>query len=346
MKLTLDILALITLLLLSAGRAMNLKATKKCRALVLSGGGDMGSFEAGVLKAFTQYLPPEEVMYDVVTGVSVGAINAAPIAFHPIGKESDAADWMINMWGKLKSSNIYNSWSFGIPEGLLFREGLWDNSEELRYLKKTFDTFKDRQVFRKINMGAVDFNTGEVYKFTEEVGFSEIAQAVTASSSMPFAFNHAHINGSTYVDGGSVWNIDISGAIERCKEVVDSEEDIIIDVIMCNSVSQNKVNDTQEYNTLQNYMRYKQISGFYGKMGDYYEIMRGYPNVNFRYLVKPEQPLPTGALPIVFDHDNMLKMIEIGKEEGKKAIEKGENFYDNSLKEYLKNTMYHGMDLV
>lgn len=55
--------------------------------LSLEGGGDKGSYEAGVLKAFVESLPPNEVIYDVVTGVSVGAINAMAIALHPKGEE-------------------------------------------------------------------------------------------------------------------------------------------------------------------------------------------------------------------------------------------------------------------
>jgi len=48
--------------------------------LSLSGGGAKGAYEAGVIKTVTELLSAEESYYDVVSGVSVGAINTALIA--------------------------------------------------------------------------------------------------------------------------------------------------------------------------------------------------------------------------------------------------------------------------
>lgn len=56
------VFTLLLSLLLVGAMSMNLKSAKKCRALVLEGGGDKGSYEVGVLKAFVDNLPPEEVM--------------------------------------------------------------------------------------------------------------------------------------------------------------------------------------------------------------------------------------------------------------------------------------------
>ncbi len=56
------------------------KSSKKCRVLSLSGGGAKGAYEAGVLKTVTEMLSSEEAFYDVVSGVSVGSINAALLA--------------------------------------------------------------------------------------------------------------------------------------------------------------------------------------------------------------------------------------------------------------------------
>ncbi len=44
----------------------------------------------GVLKQFLKQLPADEVAYDVVTGVSVGAINALHLAYHEKGDEQAA----------------------------------------------------------------------------------------------------------------------------------------------------------------------------------------------------------------------------------------------------------------
>ena len=47
-----------------------------CTALVLSGGGANGAWEAGALYAMLHEGNPSDFEYDVVTGVSVGSINA------------------------------------------------------------------------------------------------------------------------------------------------------------------------------------------------------------------------------------------------------------------------------
>ena len=35
------------------------------------------------------------------------------------------------------------------------------------------------------------------------------------------------------MDGGTVWDVNVDSAIEQCLEIVDSVEDIIIDVAIC-----------------------------------------------------------------------------------------------------------------
>ena len=43
-----------------------------CRALVLSGGGSNGAWEAGVLWGLTHYGNPEDFAYDWISGISLG----------------------------------------------------------------------------------------------------------------------------------------------------------------------------------------------------------------------------------------------------------------------------------
>jgi NTE family protein len=59
----------------------------KCRALALRGGGTKGAYEIGVLKAFTAYVKKIEYAYDVIVGVSVGAMNGALLSTFERGLE-------------------------------------------------------------------------------------------------------------------------------------------------------------------------------------------------------------------------------------------------------------------
>ena len=74
----------------SAGMNLALSANAlqkdgKCRILSLRGGGVHGAFEIGALKGLVDNMPPHEVMYEYVAGVSIGAVNASIFSTYPPG---------------------------------------------------------------------------------------------------------------------------------------------------------------------------------------------------------------------------------------------------------------------
>ena len=103
-------------------------ATGRCRALSLSGGGSKGSFEIGVIQGFINSLPPEDVQYDVVAGVSAGSINAAGMGLFPKGQEQAMVDFIKNVWENLHDNNIWEWWIKIDPAyGILHKAGMWSN---------------------------------------------------------------------------------------------------------------------------------------------------------------------------------------------------------------------------
>jgi predicted acylesterase/phospholipase RssA len=65
-----------------------------CRALVLSGGANNGAWEAGVLWGLTHYGNPADFAWDVVTGVSAGAINTGAIVVFATGDEVAMSEFL------------------------------------------------------------------------------------------------------------------------------------------------------------------------------------------------------------------------------------------------------------
>ena len=59
----------------------------KCRVLAMRGGGTKGAYEAGALKAMSELLDPIDIAYDVLAGVSIGAMNAAYFSTFERGDE-------------------------------------------------------------------------------------------------------------------------------------------------------------------------------------------------------------------------------------------------------------------
>jgi NTE family protein len=85
--------------------AVPLSSALKCRGLVMSGGGNGGAWEAGVVWGLVNHAKqPEDAQYDVISGVSAGAINAAAMATWEKGQEHAMADWLAKLWENLSTA--------------------------------------------------------------------------------------------------------------------------------------------------------------------------------------------------------------------------------------------------
>ena len=102
-----------------------------------------------------------------------------------------------------------------------------------------FDSF-DRNIKRKFTASCVDTNSGAYVLFNETI--ADPAKAIISSSSIPGVFPHQIWPGLgpdgddvVCMDGGTVWNTNLVSAIERCREQVDDDSQITLDVIECTS---------------------------------------------------------------------------------------------------------------
>lgn len=69
-----------------------------CRALIMSGGSNNGAWEAGVIWGLTHYGNPADFAWDVVTGVSAGAINTGAVAVFATGDEVAMTEFLSYNW--------------------------------------------------------------------------------------------------------------------------------------------------------------------------------------------------------------------------------------------------------
>jgi NTE family protein len=79
---------------------------------VLSGGGARAAYQVGLLRCLARHLPA--LRFDIVTGVSAGAINAAFLAAHP-GNLVSAAEELSEIWSRLEVDEVFrvDPWSLG-----------------------------------------------------------------------------------------------------------------------------------------------------------------------------------------------------------------------------------------
>jgi len=117
---------------------------------------------------------------------------------------------------------------------LLFREpSLLDDDPALQTLREIVsDT--GSEIRRHFTVSAVDANTGDYIAMTDkDTKFEDLAQSALSSGSIAVALPPQHLNGHIFIDGGSVWNVNLSTAVEQCMEVVEDYADIIVDVAVC-----------------------------------------------------------------------------------------------------------------
>lgn len=181
------------------------------RALILSGGGARGAYQAGVLK-FLKEMGWEP---DLISGTSVGAINAVAIG---CGLKIEE---IITLWKMLDKKNVYRM-SFGrLIQNFFLRKGytpLFQTEPLKELLSRYLDIAKLRKSKKEIIISAVNILTSELKFFHN----SEIdIEHVLASSAIPILFPWQYIDGEPYWDGGVMANTPILPALEKgAKEII------------------------------------------------------------------------------------------------------------------------------
>ena len=138
-------------------------ADRVCRALALSGGGSNGAWEAGVLWGFLNYGNPADFEWEVVTGVSAGAINSLAISGWKPGTELDMVQWLSDLWHNLHTSDVWQDWSTGRADAWFIMGGAVDNSPLLPFLKSVMAPYSDYG--RKVTIASTEVNAGVYTEF-------------------------------------------------------------------------------------------------------------------------------------------------------------------------------------
>ena len=315
------------------------------RALVLSGGGSKGSFQAGVLRTILDNEPNTD--YDIYAGVSVGALNCSKLATGPLAEvlpeledvwlkkvKGSHSVWRHHLWYYVLAgmisiaffivagfiSFIFNGpqWlttvfgifalvSFIIPWIALTRTHSIYRTEPLRKLiEETLDLDALKNGGKRLRVGAVSFTTGE-YRTVDEHN-EHIIDWVMASSAFPIFFPRIPMLGQYWGDGGITDVSPLKDAIEAGATEVD--------IILASSTKPGY------YHGLPGVL--KQISRDLDVMQS--EILRNdlevhcmHANIKVRVFM-PEGPLTSN--PLSFEPERIRRMYEEGKRVAEKTLKK------------------------
>lgn len=78
-----------------------------CNALVLSGGANLGAWEVGVMWGLAMYGNQEDYHWDVVSGISAGAINAAGTAGFSPDEVIEMNQYLSDSWYYQRTADIW-----------------------------------------------------------------------------------------------------------------------------------------------------------------------------------------------------------------------------------------------
>jgi predicted acylesterase/phospholipase RssA len=211
---------------------------KKCRALILEGGGPRNAYSAGVLKAIVNLLPKEERAYDVVSGISMGAVNAFILGMHAPGDEEAAVNEILKFWLNLEQKMVYQNWFLGFLEGLTVKSGLYNNEPYTKTMNDLVNSYK-HGFLRSFCISLTDLNSG-IFPILmigtraiadETSNIKNFPMYLKASAVTPGFFPPVIFNNTTLCDGTIISTANIPEAIKTCRMIAD-DEDIILDLIM------------------------------------------------------------------------------------------------------------------
>ena len=162
-------------------------------ALVLTGGGARAAYQIGFLRCLARNMPRER--FEVITGVSAGAINAAFLAAHP-GSLAEAVDELSDVWSGLSPDRIFRVGGLSLA-GTVARWGLRLVSGGNSTAAKTrgfLDTAPLRRLIEDC-LGPVD---GEIPGIAENIAAGRLAAVALTT------LNYATGQTETWVQGREI----------------------------------------------------------------------------------------------------------------------------------------------
>jgi NTE family protein len=207
-------------------------------AVMLTGGGARAAYQVGLLKGLAQHFP--SLRFQIITGVSAGAINAAYLAAHQGTIRKKAHD-LERLWCELTCESIYQfDWRLLLPFRSLMASvmprksrltktrprAMVDTAPLRRLLCQAYDAVSGvpiRGIQRNLDSGelksvalmTLDYSTGQTVRWVQGTNYepyeganrrSELTRMtvdhVLASSALPFFFPAVRIGDQWHGDGG------------------------------------------------------------------------------------------------------------------------------------------------
>jgi len=191
---------------------------------------------------------------------------------------------------------------------------------------------------RRITVGTVNINDGTFHKFDQtNTSYADMARAAFSSASIPTVFPPYNWEGKgLFVDGSTATNINVEDAITQCKELVDDESKITIDILLCGGANQSTKDWQDVGQTIPDYLRGRSIRGQFHGGNTVADARKAHPDVNFRYVIGQEDGFTSTGM-INFDGDHTWKLQEKGRLQAQDALTYGEGTHFGLLMAWMED---------
>lgn len=173
-------------------------------AFVLGGGGHLGAYEVGMLRALLE----AGVVPDLVVGNSIGALNGAAVAAAP---SLEGVEVLEGAWKQVDESGVFSGSLLSGTRNLVRTRTAIHSNEPLRRLLERMlpgRTFEDLTV--PFQCVAASIERAAEHWFFE----GPLVKPILASCAVPGLLPPIAIDGEHFVDGGLVNSIPVARAVE------------------------------------------------------------------------------------------------------------------------------------
>lgn len=173
--------------------------------LVLGGGGARGAAQLGILRALAR----RGIQPDACVGTSVGALNAAVCARHPL---DEAVGLLEMIWASPQTRDVFRSRRLAVVANQLRRRPYLRSGEPIRELVRSAASLADLGSFedlpRPLRIVMTDLCAGEAVVASS----GALDVALRASTAIPGVYPPVAIDGRLCVDGGVTENCSLATA--------------------------------------------------------------------------------------------------------------------------------------
>lgn len=287
-----------------------------CRALALGSAGDRIHYEAGVIESLLRFEKYENLRYDVVAGISAGALNSAIFSEFEKGKERDAIEKIKKVSLSLKQDNFYKNWfPGGLVQGFFFKTGLYDSSPLLDTIKQNINLNEIKKTKRVYLTGAHSVTKSHFHVFNNTN--KNLENGIYASASLIGIFPTVKIGEEHFIDGSVSYTTPLSSVIRACKRLGATHVHVDSILSMADSSLEDPVRGRTTLFVLLRTL-FNIVTGWFHR--DIVHARTSFPNAIIREF-KPKKPLPG----TYFGFDKAKELFNLGVKDGSEIIQEFKN---------------------